>query len=140
MSFNSDWNNHEFNLNMDVWEGRYADLNGEDYTDYNVSADGRFDVTREIFLFANVGFTHLHENRGSVDDTVGINPTEFDIKIANIQYSHSINRFTFLIDGVGREFDFSDTPRRGLTDTNQDDRDRRELRLDLKASYEITPE
>lgn len=140
MSLNSDWANHEFNLNFDFWEGRYADLNAEDYSDYSISVDGRFDVTREIFLFGNFARTHLHENRGSVDDTVGINPTEFDVTIANIQYSHSINRFTFLIDGLGREFDFDDTPRRNLPDINQDDRDRRELKLDLKASYEITPE
>ena len=139
VALESQWGNHELNLTANVSFGRYADFDKENYTDYNFAADGRLDITRESFLFGSVGFTKLHEDRGSPDDVNGSEPTEFDVSLANVQFFHQLNRLSFTVDALVRKFDYDDAPT-ATTPINNDDRDRLQSDLSIRAGYEIVPE
>ena len=136
----SDWNNHAFNLQGEARIARFGKNESENVEDYNVDADGRFDVTRNIFLFGLLGYSQLSEDRGSPDDAGGIEPTEYNILRGSVRYFHQLNRVNFRLDAGVRNFDFDDTPRGALPTANNDDRDRLGSGVTLRAGYEIVPE
>lgn len=138
-SLQSDWNNHSFAVSGSADLGFHADTTEENYEDFNISASGRFDIKRDIDISASASYSALHEGRGSPDDVDGINPTEFSVALANIQYFHRLNRFNATLDGTVRKYDFDDA-RTSLTTINNDDRDRLESNISLRGGYEIIPE
>lgn len=139
LDIRSDWNNHALNFSGQADIGRYADWDEENYEDFDVSLDGRFDITRDINIFANVAYFALHEDRGSPDDVSGSSPTEFSIFLANAQYFHQLNRLNFTLDLTTRDFDYDDSPTAGIA-INNDDRDRFESNISFRVGYEIVPE
>lgn len=136
----SDWANHAFNVGGDARIGRYADFGAEDYEDINVDADGRFDISRDIYLFGGVGYSQLHEGRGSPDDVRGSEPTEYDVLRGNVRYFHKINRVSFRADAAARKLNFDDVPTSTGALIDNDDRDRTETDLSLRTAYEVVPE
>ena len=137
----SDWNNHTFNIQGDAAVGRFARSEKENFEDYNVDADGRFDVTRNIFLFGSLGYSQRHEDRGSPDDVGGVVPTEYNVYRGSARYFHQLNRVSFRLDAGARKFDFDDVSRGPLLlPANNDDRDRLESDVTLRTAYEIVPE
>ena len=137
----SDWNNHAFNLRGDARIDRFARSEKENVEDYNVDADGRYDITRNIFLFGFLGYSQLSEDRGSPDDVGGVEPTEYNVYRGSVRYFHRLNRVSFRLEAAARKFDFDDVSR-GPTrlPANNDDRDRLVSDVTLRAAYEIVPE
>ena len=136
----SDWNNHAFNLRGDARIDRFARSEKENVEDYNVDADGRYDVTRNIFLFGLLGYSQLSEDRGSPDDVGGVEPTEYNVYRGSVRYFHRLNRVSFRLDVGARKFDFDDVATGPATSINNDDRDRLQSQVALRAAYEIVPE
>ena len=137
----SDWNNHAFNLRGDARIDRFARSEKENVEDYNVDADGRYDITRNIFLFGFLGYSQLSEDRGSPDDAGGVVPTEYNAYRGGVRYFHRLNRVSFRLDAEAQKFDFDDVSRGPLLlPVNNDDRDRLESNVTLRAGYEIVPE
>ena len=137
----SDWNNHAFNIQGDAAVGRFARSEKENFEDLNIDGDGRFDVTRNIFLFGSLGYSQFHEDRGSPDDVGGVVPTEYEVFRGSARYFHQLNRVSFRLDAGARKFDFDDVSRGPLLDpANNDDRDRLESDVTLRTAYEIVPE
>ncbi len=148
----SDWNNHAFNVRGDASLARYADESNESYENFNVDADGRYDITRNIFVFGFVGYSQLSEDRGSPDDVGGVDPTEYDVKRGSVRYFHRLNRVSFRLDAAAQHLDFDDvstgtlpgctpnTPISAFCRANNDDRDRLQSQVALRAAYEIVPE
>ena len=137
----SDWNNHAFNIQGDAAVGRFARSEKENFEDFNIDTDGRFDVTRNIFLFGSLGYSQRHEDRGSPDDAGGVVPTEYEVFRGSARYFHQLNRVSFRLDAAALKFDFDDVSTGPLSDpTNNDDRDRLEADVTLRAAYEIVPE
>ena len=137
----SDWNNHAFNVRGDAAVGRFARSEKENYEDYNVDADGRYDVTRNIYLFGFLGYSQRHEDRGSPDDAGGVTPTEYKVYRGSARYFHQLNRVSFRLDVVAAKFDFDDVSLGPLLPPrNNDDRDRLMSSVSLRTAYEIVPE
>ena len=136
----SDWNNHAFNLRGDARIDRFARSEKENVEDYNVDADGRYDVTRNIFLFGFLGYSQLSEDRGSPDDVGGVEPTEYNVYRGSVRYFHRLNRVSFRLDAGARKFDFDDVATGPAPSINNDDRDRLVSSVTLRAAYEIVPE
>ncbi len=136
----SDWNNHAFNLRGDASFGRYLEEEKENYENFNVDADGRYDITRNIFVFGFLGYSQLSEDRGSPDDVGGVDPTEYDVKRGGVRYFHQLNRVSFRLDAAAQKYDFDDVATGLATRANNDDRDRLQSQLTLRAAYEIVPE
>ena len=136
----SDWNNHAFNLRGDASFGRYLRREKENYENFNVDADGRYDITRNIFIFGFLGYSQLSEDRGSPDDVGGVDPTEYDVRRASVRYFHRLNRVSFRLDAGAEKYDFDDVATGLTTRANNDDRDRLQTQVALRAAYEIVPE
>ena len=137
----SDWNNHAFNLRGEANIDRYARSSNENVEDFSVDADGRYDITRNILAFGFLGYSELSEDRGSPDDVGGIEPTEYKVYRGSVRYFHQLNRVNFRLDAGAQKFDFDDVSRGPLFPTaNNDDRDRLESQVALRAAYEIVPE
>ena len=137
----SDWTRHSLNFQAGADIGLYYDNDEEDYEDFAFGADGRLDITRNTFVSLDASFQNLHEDRGSPDDVRGSEPTEFDRINAELRGSHRFGRFTGTIGGELLRTDFDDTPRAGgLTDINNDDRDRNRYEGFAQLNYEIVPD
>ena len=136
----SDWNNHAFNLRGDASFGRYLRREKENFENFNVDADGRYDITRNIFIFGFLGYSQLSEDRGSPDDVGGVDPTEYDVRRASVRYFHRLNRVSFRLDAGAEKYDFDDVATGLTTRANNDDRDRLQTQVALRAAYEIVPE
>ena len=130
----SNWRNHALNAAISGNIGSYFDLSSEDYEDLSIVVDGRFDVRKDSKAFMNLGFNHLHEERGSVDDVNGKTPTTFNLYTAGLRYDHGMNKVRFA-GGVGAEvyrFDNTETTT-GLIFS--DERDRQEYSADVRGEY-----
>ncbi len=138
----SDWNNHAFNLQGDAIFDRFGKNESENVEDYNVDADGRYDVTRNIYLFGFLGYSQLSEDRGSPDEAGGVEPTEYNVYRGSARYFHRLNRVSFRLDAAAQKYDFDDVARGPppALPANNDDRDRLESEVALRAAYEIVPE
>ena len=146
----SDWSNHAINLRGDARFGRYLKRESENYENFNVDADGRYDITRNIFVFGFVGYSQLSEDRGSPEDVGGVDPTEYDVRRGSVRYFHQLNRVSFRLDAAAQKYDFDDvstgtppvcTPNISpFCRANNDDRDRLQTQLTLRTAYEIVPE
>lgn len=135
----SDWSNHALNFSANGEVARFADRSRENYEDFFVGFDSRFDVRRSTNVFAGASFSDRHENRSSPDDVVGLEPTEFDIISSNIGGFHRFNRLSIRVEGTGDRLDFDDASTAAGVNINNDDRDRVEYRASARFGYEINP-
>jgi hypothetical protein len=85
LNLRSNWSNHQLNLDAGARVGIYARTSTEDYGEYFVGGDGRYDFSRNLAGLAAAKYEHLHEERDSVDATTGSqNPVEFDVYTARL--------------------------------------------------------
>ena len=135
----SDWNQHLLQLDGKVDVVRYASSSQEDHEEWQIGANGRLDIRRDTNATAAVKYEVGSEERGSVDDANGVEPTEFDVTSLDAGFEHSWNRVSADVNGSFRQRDFDDV-RTTTGTTNNDDRDRDEYKLDVRGGYEIQPE
>lgn len=135
----SDWNNHSLSFNASSTIDRYATNDREDTEEFSVGTNGRLDIRRDTNVSAGLNFNSLTEERGSPDDANGLEPTEFTRADATAGFFNRWNRVSLTANGRVRQFDFDDVATSTGT-TNNDDRDRDEYRLSVRAGYEIQPQ
>lgn len=138
VSLESDWTNHSLILEGSGGIGFYADNTDENYQDYGVKADGRFDVTRDIAAYAGIAYNEGHEDRGSPDDVGGADPTIFNSAPAYLRYDHIFGRMNVTADLNALILDYSDATA-STGPINNDDRDRLETGAQIRVGYEIIP-
>jgi len=139
-SLASDWTRHA--LNVSAWGdiARYQDYDVQDYEDWAVRADGRIDVRRESYLSYEVSAMRLHEDRRSPDDRFGIRPSEFDYRGFGGGYDHSFNRLKAGVYYRQMAFDYHDNVDGEGNIIDNQDRDREQGTLTLRADYQWQPE
>jgi hypothetical protein len=112
---NSDWARHALNLSAEAKGHWYDAQSSEDRTDWNVRADGRFDIVRGSEITAEVHHIELHEARG-IDQTGGLavgdpaEPTELSRTGVSGEIGHAINRLRLSAGGSFEDIDYEDTP------------------------------
>ncbi len=136
----SDWNNHALSVfgNADI--GRYIDNDGEDYEDLRLGMAGRLDVRRSTNLRARFAYEEGHEERASPDERTGAEPTEFSVLGGGLRGFHNFGRVNLTLDSDLASIDFDDVPTSQGTVIDNDDRDRNEYEVALRAGYEIVPD
>jgi len=129
----SDWSRHSLNLRFYADIARFSDFETEDYEDWRVSIDGRFDVRRNSAFSYRLAYMNLHEDRSSPDDVNGVVPTVFTYYGYDIGYGHTFNHLTAKLNYNRFYTNYDDNYKLdGEVINNQDrDRTRDELRLDL---------
>lgn len=79
LALRSNWSNHQLNFDAGASVGTYARSSTENYGDYFIGTNGRFDFSRNLAGLGALKYEHLHEERDSVDaPTTSKNPVEYD--------------------------------------------------------------
>jgi len=138
ISANSDWNNHALNFRATVIDSTNNKFSSEDYTDWNLEADGIIDISRDTLLSLGAATGLQHIARSAPDDARGVEPTEFDRTSFFTRYSHRSGRLVSAINLnlVRKEYQDVDAIRLGIPVTlDTSDRDRTESRLRLRTGF-----
>jgi hypothetical protein len=79
VALDSTWERHSLQLKSGAEIGRYDSFNDENYEDYWLNAEGRYDLESDAYVFAGGGFSFQHEDRSSPEDLfVGDRPTTYE--------------------------------------------------------------
>lgn len=141
MELKSNWSNHALDLKAGANVGTYARRSTENYGDYFASADGRFDITRNVAAFGGFKYEHLHEARDNPDTTLAAaNPVEFDAYTINAGIANRGLRFGYQFDVGYRKEDFESSKfvGTGIPFSNAV-RDANIYTTSARFSYEIAP-
>ena len=111
----------------------------EDHETFDLKADGRLGVYRDMSVTGALGYQLGSEERGSVDEAGGLTPTEFTIGTFAGDIFYKWNRLSARTGGRYQANDFDDVATNSGS-INNDDRDRDEYVLDTRLGYEIQSE
>ena len=139
VSINSNWNRHELNFIASADLGYYKDFDSEDYKDYVVATNGRYDVMRDSFATGKAGYMRQHEDRSSLDDRFGTTPTEYDLSYIGAGYDHQPGKVRTLFTVNYQKLDYQDVFNILGEEVNNDDRDRTRPEALLRFGYENMP-
>ena len=137
VSMNSDWSRHEFNLLGSADLGYYQDYDNEDYQDYVLATDGRYDVLRGSFATGKAGYMKLHQPRSSLDNRFSKTPIEYDYSYLGAGYDHQPARFRtlFTLNYATLDFENNKNIFGQKIDTQDRNRDRPEAILRFGYEY-----
>lgn len=136
----SDFSRHALNFQAGLDYSKYVDHDAEDFTNYNVGADGRLDVLRDTKITGGASYKLLHEDRGSPDATASnAAPVEYNVLSGKLGGSHKINRVSLGLDGAVDRYEFNDVDRTGGGVNVQSNRDRTEYKETGRVGYELVP-
>ncbi|MCU0306063.1 MAG: outer membrane beta-barrel protein [Thermoanaerobaculales bacterium] len=145
LSGETQWDRHRIRFDAGGDFGRYDEYGSEDYDDWWVNADGRFDLAPGSNLFGGLGFAREHEERGSEDATVTgdlpaaipAKPTVYTSLNAHLGVTHRFGDLALRAGGTFERLDYDNTPSIVGTEINNDDRDRDVLGLGLRVSQRL---
>lgn len=143
----SDWNNHELDIFGSADLGSFWINENENYADWQVGINGRYDISRNTNVAGRFDFANRHESRGSPDDANGQNPIFFNIWGPSVSAFHRFNRVSIGLSSNFIFYNFEDVTTgvngsRGILTEgiiNNDDRDRHEAEGSVRVAYEIVP-
>lgn len=141
----SRWDRHRLRIDAGAELGRYAEYGSEDYDDWWINADGRFDLGAGSHLFGGVGASQEHEDRGSPDavaptealSAIDAEPTVYRSLTAQGGIVHRFGKAQLRAGGTFERLDYDDVPSLAGTTIDNDDRDRRVLGLALRLSLPV---
>jgi len=141
----SDFNNHALNFSAGANLGRYFDFKSENYTDYRLQADGRYDVSRNGSVDGVLFHRRDHEGRSDPDLSTGgllspfnyAEPVVYYTSGAEAGYTQSFNRIRARLSGLAHYTSYADTRLVNGTKPSQDDRDRWDYAGTARVGYEF---
>ena len=136
----SDWQSHEIKMFGSADIALYADRSNEDYEGFNLGAEARLDVLRDVQVSAGLVYADLHESRGSPDDVDGNEPTEYERLNATLGFAVRSNRLSLSVGGELYRFDYDDANSAAGAVIDNDDRDRDRYDVVVRGGYVIAPE
>ena len=136
----SDWNNHSLSFLGDATVVKYADNDAEDFVDRTFGVDGRVDILRDARLFGGAAYRVRHEERSSPDNVAAAaEPIEYTVYSAVVGGEKEFNRLGFRLENIFERYSYQDaTSLLGQT-IDQSGRDRNQLDVRLRSSYEFMP-
>lgn len=132
----SDWERHALGFDASAAFGRYDEFSSEDYDDFSVGADGRFDLSGESNVFGGARFSRRHEERESPDAVNGTEPTIFDDIEAHAGTFQQFGPVTLRLGGTYERLDFQDVAA-AVGEINNDDRDRDIFEAGTRLGYVV---
>lgn len=133
LAVSSDWAQHRIKLTAGGEVGRYYDFVDEDYEDYWLDLEGRYDFSKQTNVFGGLGYSFEHEDRGSPETILaGATPTTYASSRAQGGISHYFGPWSVRLGATFEQLDFDDVV--GLTN---DDRDRDVYGLGVKLGYQL---
>ncbi|MFO7582266.1 outer membrane beta-barrel protein [Guyparkeria sp.] len=135
----SDWSRHELNVNAGADLARYRDNPDEDYNDFWLNADGRYDINAVSNVFGGLGVSRSHEDRTSPEGFQGEEPVRYDSLDAHAGYARRIGQTVVRVGGTAQRLDYDNGVGVDGDPINHDDRDRDIYALGARISYLRTP-
>ena len=137
----SQWSRHELQFNASVESVDYAQADDEDVTNWSADLNGRYDISREVWLRADLSLRELHEERGSPERAGRtLKPVSYNVTDFGIKGVWRPNRFSLEAEGryIDREYeDAIDASNQQVS--RQSDRDRDETQISIRAGYDLSP-
>lgn len=137
LSLKSKFEQDQLNFDIASLSGFYANNEDERFTDYQGGANGRYYLTPTLVLFGRAGAAHLHENRGSPDDTRGTEPTGYNDYTAYGGIGQTGLELQWQADAYFERLKFNDTEATGGDISNRF-RDRDSVVTTARVGYELT--
>ena len=132
----SAWGKHKLDFNLGGDFGRYQSYSSENYDDYWVNTDGRYDFNTNTNVFGGIGFSQEHEDRSSPENIQsGNNPVIIDSNLAHAGVTHNWGKTKLRFGGTYESLDYENT---GLL-TNRD-RNRDMTGLGARLTYALHPQ
>lgn len=138
-SLKSDWSRHSIKLAGGVKVGRYWDSSSEDYNDYRLSSDGRYDISNNFNVAGGANVLFGHEKRSSLDDANGLRPTRFSHISIDGKVNKTFTKFSIKSGFVIDRFNYDNVASSTGT-INNGDRDRLESMANLRLGYKFSPD
>lgn len=104
--------------------GRYAQFSTENYNDYWLYTDGRYEYSPMLTITGGAGYDHLHELRSSPNARPGVTPTTYDVARAFGGALLKLGQNSIRFGATFDRFDYDNVPRVGGGTVINDDRDR----------------
>jgi hypothetical protein len=138
LDIKSDFSAHALNFSASADAGRYSDHNRENYTDYAVQADGRFDVNKGGALDGQLFHRRNHEGRGDINSLQGYaEPVTYLTSGGEAGYTQRFNRLRARVSGSAQYISYDDVDLIGGGVARQGDRDRWEYATVGRVGYEF---
>jgi hypothetical protein len=116
--------------------GRYSDVKSENYDDWLLGADGRFQISSDLTLLGGGEYQWEHESRSSPDAESGLEPTEYDRLYLFGGAILRTGKFTLRPAVQFNRYDFSDVAADGGP-INNDDRDRSQWEVGARIAHSV---
>ena len=132
----SDWVNHGLNFHATGGFQRNLRYDQNNFTIFDIGADGFLDVGLDSQVFAAASFGREADSRDDVDDIGEDNDNELVKYWFNRQtlgFSTAFGDFTWLVQGDRQQLNYVNN------EENQDDRDRVEYEVTSRLGYEFQP-
>ena len=133
----SDWSNHMLNLSAYGAFGFYNNATTQNYQNFGVSTDGRFDIQRDWYLTGGVGFSRTTEALGTPDVAFQTTPTVVNTLPVNLAMYQRFNRLFYQASATLTRFSYQDFSAPNPSVLPGNSRDRTEYGESLRAGYEI---
>jgi len=138
LNIDSMWDEHSLRFKLGANLARYAEYDAENYNDYWIALDGKYDLSEVTAVFGGLGYSSKHENRDSPDAASdGISPTTFESRNASVGIKTAYQNTTYRIGMTYEHLDFDDV----FTDSGgsviNDDRDRELFGLGIRATHRL---
>lgn len=134
VTLRSDWSKHALNVDASAAFGRYHQYSSENFDDFSVGFDGRFDLGTRRNVFGGMRYSRRHESRDSPDAVNGTEPTVYDALEAHLGTFQQFDRVTLRLGGTFEDLNFQDVPATSGT-INNDDRDRTVYETGTRLGY-----
>jgi hypothetical protein len=135
--FSSDWNVHSLEFAAGGDFVGYSDNDDENHQNFFVRTNGLYEVQRDLSFRGGVGYARSHEGRGSANDAGGTEPTQVDTLSPSVGLFYQDGLFSFDASASARVLNLEDVSTTTAS-INNDDRDRTEYDIGLRAAYEYT--
>ncbi|MCW5751938.1 MAG: outer membrane beta-barrel protein [Alphaproteobacteria bacterium] len=140
VSIRSGWARHEIVLDAGATIGRYLDNSAEDFEDYSVGGEGRYDLGGGSNLFGGARFSREHESRESTDDVSGRVPTIYRKTDTFAGTNLQFGALNLRLGGTFERYDFDDVAAGMGGRINNDDRDRNIFEAGSRIGYRVSRE
>jgi hypothetical protein len=139
VKLNSDWSTHMLNFYANAAFGIYSADATQNYQDFSVGADGRYDIQQEWNTYGGVSYSRKHEELGTPNTVTGqTQPNVYYQLAGNVGYFQQFGRIKTRLDGRVDNYNYLNNPFTPGVVPNSD-RDRTEVREAVRVGYEFLP-
>lgn len=140
VAVHSEWGRHFLELSAHADTYKYNDLDSQDLTDWEVKANGRYDISHAATFFAGASYGQYHELWSSPDSQYGQTaPNRYYQTHVTTSLSYQPSSLGFSVGGMFDRYDWSDNRLPDGTLLVNSDRNEDKLEGFARVFYEFSP-